>query len=465
MKINTGFSSSSSSATYLGLIFFLLFSSYINGQGEKELLREMMEEDRSVVDALVMYPEDSRNDIFQISTHPELIIRIQSLQSRTKDRFLKILESHSQENQEKFYNLLRYKGLLSALTEGEKKSGKDIDKILTSYPEESHEIAKELYKKELETLQAIHALDLEVRASFNELISTYPERSQVAARNLVEFPETLSLLADNINLTILIGDLYSKEPDWVQYKADSLNLVLARQEVEELEDYKKQLEEDPEAYNEMLEAAEQYSSDNSIEKYNQEIDTDPTTTVTHHYSYWYGYPHWYTTPLWAPVPWYYHTGFYYGPGGGVVFIGMPSPYYIGWHYRYYPNRYVYLNTHYHRHYYRHPYSRGGFHQSINVNINRNNNIIVNKRYDNRNVDIGNNNRVGNRNQNRDQFDSKNGNKNKNSTNRSVDRSKAKSTTRNSYDRHKAYQNHSSKWSNRSASRSGSRSTGTRRGRG
>ena len=454
---------------YLSIIIMLISGTFLAGQSEKEMIKTMMDEDRSVIDALVMYPEDTRNEIFQISTHPELLIRIQNLQTKSKEKFQAILAEKKQEEQEKFYNLLRYEGLLKDLASNDDLTGKQLDEILSKYPKEIHETGKDLYKKNFKDLQQILNLNNDIIGTFNTMIASYSEESQNAASSLIKLPETLSLLVENLNLTILIGDLYKKEPEWVRHKADSINLEIARQEAEELEDYKQQLEDDPEAYKEMLEAAEQYSSDNSIKNYNEEIDTDPTNTVTYHYSYWYGYPHWYTTPLWAPVPWYYHTGFYFGPGGGAVFIGMPSPYYMGWHYTYYPNRYVYLNSHYHRHYYRHPYSHGGFHNSVNIHINRNNNIIVNNRRNNISPRTPSN-RIATPRNNDNQLgrDFKNANKERTGN---VDRNNGKnqiknqrsniqSKPRSSYDRHKAYQNHRSNWSSRNSS--GSRSMGTSR---
>ena len=86
-------------------------------------------------------------------------------------------------------------------------------------------------------------------------MSRYSVATQQATNELVKMPEVLSILVDNIDQTILVGDIYKNDPAWVEEKATSLNLEVARRQAEELEDYKKQLEKDPEAYQEMLDAS------------------------------------------------------------------------------------------------------------------------------------------------------------------------------------------------------------------
>ena len=75
-----------------------------------------------------------------------------------------------------------------------------------------------------------------------------------------------------MNLTVLIGELYKKEPEWVKNKADSHNLGLARQEADEVDDYNQQLENDPVDCKEMLEAADQYAKENDIDESNDVLN-------------------------------------------------------------------------------------------------------------------------------------------------------------------------------------------------
>lgn len=354
------------------MLFLTLAFTLTYGQEEKTLLKELMGQDRSAVDAIVLYPEDIRNNIFEVATHPEVLIKLSGMQEKTQQAFRDIIQGYPQEEQAKFYELARYPGLIRDLGGGEKKSKTEIKALLADYPEEVHSTALELGRKEYKTLNQLYQLNRATKQAFDQLVEPYSESSQSAIRELVKMPEVLSLLIDNIDLTILVGDVYQNDPEWLQAKAAELNLEVARSQAEELEDYKKQLEDDPEAYQEMLEAAELYAKDNNISESQQQPES--TVQVVYSYPYWYGYPYWYTYPYWAPVPYYYHTGFYIGPGGVVIIIGLPSYHYVHWHYTFYPHRHVHLHAHYHRHHHRHPHGHGGFHAAVNVNINKNVNI-------------------------------------------------------------------------------------------
>ena len=57
----------------------LFFSFTLQGQGEKDLLKELVSEDREAVETIVLYPETIRGHIFEVSKHPELLIRLSGL--------------------------------------------------------------------------------------------------------------------------------------------------------------------------------------------------------------------------------------------------------------------------------------------------------------------------------------------------------------------------------------------------
>lgn len=359
-------------ATITACFSLALFCTSLWGQTEKEMLKDLIAEDRSAVEAVVLYPEDIRNYIFEASTHPEILIKLSGMQDKTKQAFQDAVAAYPQQEQAKFYELTRYPGLIRDLAGDNKKSKSEIKAVLNSYPEDIHATALELGGKEYETLQKVFQLNHTAKQAFEELIKPYSTPTQTAIRALVKTPEVLTILTDNLELTILVGDVYKNDPEWIQTKTKELNLNVARRQAEELEDYKQQLEEDPEAYQEMLDAAELYAKDNNVTESKDKTETE--VRVVYSYPYWYGYPYWYSYPYWTPVPYYYHTGFYISSGGAVVIIGLPSYHYVHWHYTYYPHLHISLHAHYHRHYLRHPHGHGGFHAAVNVNVNKNINI-------------------------------------------------------------------------------------------
>ncbi|MCU4156033.1 DUF3300 domain-containing protein [Carboxylicivirga sp. A043] len=337
-------------------------------------LKQVIEEDSTLLNGLAGYDAPVRNDILIVAQHPEVLNRLKDQQEAAQQSFQNIIGDYDRDTQFGIYELSRYPDLIKELTIQGKLKKKEIENIILSYPEDIHEAALKYGRKCYKALASIEHLNEKNQKGFDDLISKYDTDFQASIKRLIDTPEVLSTMAENIEFTRLAGSVYKQYPEDVDAKLEVLHNQIKAQKEQELADYQEELKEDPEAYQEMLNAAEQFAAE---EMSNKSI-TDPVTKeveVVHvnHYSYWYGYPYWYSYPYWRPYPWYYHTGFYYGPRG-VVFIGMPSYWYVGWHHRYYPNRYPHLTYHYYRHSYRHPHSYYNFNRTVNVNIKNNMNI-------------------------------------------------------------------------------------------
>lgn len=362
---------------FRGLSTFLLFCFFfvVNGQTDVKQFKKVVQEDSTLLNGLAGYDAAVRKDILITAQHPEVLTKMKSMQQESRAAFEKIIEKLDRDTQFGIYELSRYPDLIKELTVQGKPKKSDVQNIILSYPEEIHEAALKYGRRQYKILSSIDHLNDKTKQDFETLISKYDDAYQSSIRRLIDTPEILSTMADNLEFTRLAGSVYQKYPSEMDSKLEELHNKIKDQKAKELADYEKKLEEDPEAYQEMLDAAEQFASE---EMANKNI-TDPVTQEVevvnvNHYSYWYGYPHWYGYPYWRPYPWYYHTGFYYGRGGRIVFIGMPSYWYVGWHHRYYPNRYPHLSYHYYRHSHRHPRSYYNFNRTVNVNINNNINI-------------------------------------------------------------------------------------------
>ena len=83
---------------------------------------------------------------------------------------------------------------------------------------------------------------------------------------MIQYPEILDLLTQNIELTLLGGDLYKKAPDLVIQHADSLNLVISRQNAIELENWKSALENDPKAMEDLKLATQEFADEYDYEE-------------------------------------------------------------------------------------------------------------------------------------------------------------------------------------------------------
>ena len=357
--------------TFLWLLVLLL--SPLNAQDDATLLAELAEEDRDAVEALVLYPPETRLAILEASRHPEALIRLESMQARTRGEFENLLSSYDREVQAAVWDLTRYPDLLDRLVVEGKGEGAPTRRLLEEYPEPIRKRALQMATEYHRLLYQIYELQTDADIAFAQLLGYYPEATQQALQLLIDLPEVLTILTEHIRLTVLIGDVYSRNPEWLLQHADSLNLEVAREQAREYQDWKESLEKDPAARDDLIASAEAFADEYGYDDdyYDDTPDDDiyyeePDRRVIehhyyYHYPYWWGYPSWYLYPRWRPLPWWYDWGFYFQPGrSGIVVIGLPSYYFVSWyfHYPYHHYYYPHLSARFVNYYYGHRQSTG-----------------------------------------------------------------------------------------------------------
>lgn len=377
------------------IFLFGFFSINIQAQSDARVLLENLEEEElNNIDALAMYPEDTRLAILQTTLHPEALIKIQRIQSKTKDSFTDLMNQYSQETQQEVWDLTRYPNLIHRLVNEANKNSQSIDKVLADYPKVIHQRAKNSLKNNYDLLKEVDALGKTNDIAFNKVLEKYDPETQNALRQLIELPEVMTILTENIEVTILVGDAYKNYPEWIIGKTDSLNLELARQNAKELEDWKKRVEENPEVAEDLEASAKDFSKESGYDDlyydseeseypyddiYYDESD-DETTVIEKHYHYnypyWYGYPSWYAFPRWHPYPYWYDWGFRQRFGSMVV-IYMPSYYFLDWYFYSPHHHYLYphLSAHFVDHYYGHRNSVSSITSSVHQWQNQNRAVI------------------------------------------------------------------------------------------
>ncbi len=341
------------------LVMLMLFATiplFSTAQTDDAMLQQLMVDEQEELEAISMYPQEIRLAILEIAANPEVLVRIQALQKETSEQFKTLLQNQEQDQQEEIWELTRYPGLLEEIVDGGKKNKSTLREIAANYPEGIREYAIFHGNRNYTTLAHIYELNNAADAAMQGLLRDYPSTITSAAYALTQQPEILGILSDNLNMTIVLGDLYNRDPERVLALTDSLALEAARKNAQELEDWKQSLAEDPEALQELEEAARNYAEDNGYaqEDYSRRVD-QRVVEVHHHYHpypYWYGYPWWYNYPTydryymsygsswwygyptWYPRPYWYHWGFYYGPGGNMVIWGLPSYHFSSWYFNY-----------------------------------------------------------------------------------------------------------------------------------
>ena len=368
---------------YIIPLFILAITMGLSIQGKaqsdnKNALLQMIDEDRTTIDAIAGYDEKVQNNILQVAQTPEVLNKMEELQKRSQNQFRAIINDYDRDAQAAFYDMARYPNLITDLVSNGKPSSSEVDRIVLNYPVDIHETAKKYARRYFDVFQQIDKLNSEIDGAFQSYLEPYNPQTRESVNALLAYPDIVSILVEDKDFTALLGAVYNEDPEWTENNLNRISQELSEQNKEDLDAYKTQLQNDPEAYNEMLEASEKYAQENNERRYESSSEPVVDVRIINSYPYWFGYPYWYTDPYWRPLPFYYHTGFYRNHLGSIVFVGLPSFHFIHWqtynhptlfphlsynYYSYYENHYInrYRNSH-------HPIPHYGFYRSIESNV-------------------------------------------------------------------------------------------------
>ncbi len=340
--------------------------------------KHVMKEDSAAINALAMYPANIRTDIFEAAEYPAAIVNIASLQKTTSSQFANLVGDYSKEEQEDLWNLSRYPDLIGYMTHTGRKSKDELTAYLATYPEDIRENAIRHERSHFQILKQMDDIQTQTNLQFEQIIADYPRGTQDALRTLIQYPEIINLLNDHLNMTVRVGDHYRRDPQGVTSWLDGISLAEARQNAEDAAEWKKTIEDNPDAANELKSAANDYAQENGYSDDEVHTAPDPDYIANYTctpYSYWFGYPTWYPYSYWYPYPFWFDCGFYYNSYGNMVMFGAPSFYFTNWffyhpeHYHHYPH----LGATYVNHYYGNRRSLSG-----------NGRVVSNWAHDNRN---------------------------------------------------------------------------------
>ena len=354
------------------IILFLAYffsTSLLSSQDLDSQSMKILYESQEAAEALSLYPEPIRGAILESTREPAVLVKLNALQKTIGDSFNSTIEFLAEEEQKKFWKLTKYNGLIEKIVEGGPKKENEISAILSDYPKAIHATAIELGTIHFTILEKINILSSEAQNNIDKILSEYPEKSQEAFKILLKNPEIIHLLVDNLGLTLLVGEFYSKDAALVNKIADSIQTEASKRYAEEVAEWEAGLADNPEALREFEKLSNEFVDENADIEYDplysgvnqtsEELDDAPQkseerVTIYHHYPYWFGYPMWYPTSYWYWYPYWYHWGYYYGTENTIIIVGMPSYFFMNWYFAYpyhhhlYPHFSDYVIRHYKR---------------------------------------------------------------------------------------------------------------------
>ena len=319
------------------LLILLCYSNCI-AQNEKDTFAQLLAEDGADISTIAGYSEALRYAVFEACTQPQGIANMNDLQKNSAQHFRALISSYTKEEQQKIWNLTRYQGLINKLTSTGSLSKQALEDVLKAYPNAIHDDAMNYTQNRFDVIKNINRINEDFDNAFEETIKTYRPFVQKAFRDLLNTPELISLLNNNMHMAVHLGGIYQKNPEFLKQQFDALNLEQAEQKAKDLEEWKQKMKEDPEAEKELQQSAKEYAQQYGYSE-SDYYETDPVYInryVFVPYPYWCGYPWWYEYEWWYPYPYWYHWGFCQWQGN-VYWHSPPSWFFVHWHFHRHPH--------------------------------------------------------------------------------------------------------------------------------
>jgi hypothetical protein len=288
----------------------LVFLGYESGAQPKKVLPQLDEDKQNVVETIAMYPDSQRALILQASVFPEILVRMDHIRDNTEARFREMISGLSETDQKRIYNLARYPDLMKIMCDRpEKRSGAEMSILLDMWPEDIRVDAAHINTNHYKLLHDIQDLYVSADQGFADLLQEYPLPIRDVYHQLSQLPEVVSLLTTNLDIVVLLGEAFQHYPEQVKAELDALGVVVAEQQAKELNEWKKQLEENPEAMQEYESSAKEFAGEYGYDDdvYDAPVP-EPVTHVVqvHHvwrpYTYWFGWPGWYEMNMKSGIP-------------------------------------------------------------------------------------------------------------------------------------------------------------------
>lgn len=312
-------------------------------------LVEIRSEDREALETLASGTEELRQAALEVSAHPRLLNRVHNLQRSSSNAFRDLVGDLPRDEQERVWELIRYPDLIASIVDGGRKREAELQSLAAPYPENVREIAVDLGRRQYSLLLRIYALHAQSERDFERELEGHSETTRDAFRTLVAAPELLDLLSDHMHMAVTLGGAYLENPERVRADLAYLHEEgIARREAAE-ENWRSELDRDPEAREELAEAQREYEETYS-KGYDDGWDASERSAEVYlvSYPYWFGYPAWHVNLYsgypsyyyWQPHHYYGHHGHHGYPGWSLSFhtdhpgfaFGFPSFHFSHWYF-------------------------------------------------------------------------------------------------------------------------------------
>jgi len=221
------------------LAFSIILSTNLFCQNDEKIFDNLVSNDSSSVPSLFIYNDSVRTAVLIASTYPQGFVRLSEIQKTSSAAFLKTISKFNHSKQKQLWEITRYPGLTTLLIQNKDKSEKELGALIKHYPEKIISPAIYFAKKKYATLVDIANIHSEFEAHYKNVIIDFPDFVKHSFDILLNYPELLTILSENMKTTVTLGDLYKRNPQMIKRKVDSLNTEITKANGIEYEDWKK----------------------------------------------------------------------------------------------------------------------------------------------------------------------------------------------------------------------------------
>ncbi len=199
------------------------------------MVDSLSQDESQIISAIAPYSSDMRAAILDVAQYPQVLVKLERVQSRTSQSFQDLIASYPREEQEKFYQVTRFPELTNTLTSGNRKSVDEVKTLLKDYPENIQQQILAVYQDHFNDLVKINDIYQTSQATVDKLTAKYPPQVQEDFKKVIETPDVMNLLTDHIDLTVSLGESYKNNPGAVTQQLDDLNKQLTNQDAKDLQ--------------------------------------------------------------------------------------------------------------------------------------------------------------------------------------------------------------------------------------
>ena len=219
----------------------------------------LKKDDDDIIASIAPYSSDVRGAILNVSQYPQQIVKIERIQARTSQSFQDRVSSYPREEQEKYYELARYPELIHQLVDGPPKTLEQVKPMLTGYPKEVSDAVTGLFPMHFADLHAMDKSYQTSQVALGKITEGLPSDAQADFKKIIGMPEVMNLLTERIDLVVSLGEAYKNDPAGTKEKLDAQSAEINAQNQKDLDDYKKQVESDPQMQEEMKKSSQEFA--------------------------------------------------------------------------------------------------------------------------------------------------------------------------------------------------------------